>query len=61
VRQHLRSFFKPREGDPVVLKELLKAGRITPVIDRTFPSARLLRRSGMSVSGPPNAKTVITV
>jgi NADPH:quinone reductase-like Zn-dependent oxidoreductase len=40
-------------ADLVVLKELLEAGKLTPVIDRTVPSARLLRRSAMSASGPP--------
>jgi hypothetical protein len=37
VRQRLRAFFsKPRGADLVVLKELLEAGKVTPVIDRTF-------------------------
>jgi len=38
VGQRLRSFFsKPRGADLVVLKELIEAGKVTPVIDRTFP------------------------
>jgi NADPH:quinone reductase-like Zn-dependent oxidoreductase len=38
VGQRLRSFFsKPRGADLVVLKELVEAGKLTPVIDRTFP------------------------
>jgi hypothetical protein len=57
VGQRLRSFFsKPKGPDLVVLQEFLEAGKLTPVIDRTFPSARPLRRSGMSASGPPKAK-----
>jgi NADPH:quinone reductase-like Zn-dependent oxidoreductase len=38
VRQRLRSFLsKPRGADLVVLKELIEAGKVMPVIDRTFP------------------------
>jgi hypothetical protein len=57
VRQRLRSFFsKPKREDLVVLKELIEAGEVTPVIDRTFPLTAALRRSGMSASGPPKGK-----
>jgi NADPH:quinone reductase-like Zn-dependent oxidoreductase len=38
VGQRLRSFLsKPRGADLVVLKDLIDAGKITPVIDRAFP------------------------
>jgi hypothetical protein len=57
VGQRPRSFLsKPKRADLVVLHELLEAGKLTPVIDRTFPSARLLRRSRMSERSPPKAK-----
>jgi NADPH:quinone reductase-like Zn-dependent oxidoreductase len=62
VGQRLRSFFsKPRGADLVVLQELLEAGKLTPVIDRTFPlreAAEAIRYVGeRSTQG----KTVITV
>jgi NADPH:quinone reductase-like Zn-dependent oxidoreductase len=62
VGQRLRSFFsKPRGADLVVLQELLEAGKVIPVIDRTFPlteAAEAIRYVGeRSTQG----KTVITV
>jgi NADPH:quinone reductase-like Zn-dependent oxidoreductase len=62
VGQRLRSFFsKPKGADLVVLKELLEAGKITPVIDRTFPlseTAEAIRYVGQNST---QGKTVITV
>jgi NADPH:quinone reductase-like Zn-dependent oxidoreductase len=62
VGQRLRSFLsKPREADLVVLNELIEAGKIRPVIDRTFPlnaAPEAIRYVGeQSTQG----KTVITV
>ena len=62
VGQRLRSFFsKPTGADLVVLQELLEAGKVIPVIDRTFPlteAAEAIRYVGeRSTQG----KTVITV
>ena len=62
VGQRLRSFFsKPKREDLVVLKELIEAGKVTPVIDRTFPlnaAPEAIRHVGeRSTQG----KTVITV
>ena len=62
VRQRLRSFLsKPTREDLVVLKELVEAGKVTPVIDRTFPlnaAPEVIRYVGeRSTQG----KTVITV
>jgi NADPH:quinone reductase-like Zn-dependent oxidoreductase len=62
VGQRLRSFLsKPREQDLVVLQELLEAGKLTPVIDRTFPlseTAEAIRYVGEKST---QGKTVITV
>jgi NADPH:quinone reductase-like Zn-dependent oxidoreductase len=62
VGQRLRSFFsKPRGADLDVLKELIEAGKVTPVLDRTFPlnaAPEAIRYVGeQSTQG----KTVITV
>jgi NADPH:quinone reductase-like Zn-dependent oxidoreductase len=62
VGQRLRPFLsKPRGADLVVLQELLEAGTLTPVIDRTFPlnaAPEAIRYVGeRSTQG----KTVITV
>jgi len=62
VGQRLRSFLsKPQGADLVVLKELLEAGKVTPVIDRTFP----LRETAEAISyvgeRSTQGKTVITV
>jgi NADPH:quinone reductase-like Zn-dependent oxidoreductase len=62
VGQRLRWFLsKPRGADLVVLKEFIEAGKVTPVIDRTFPlreTAEAIRYVGeRSTQG----KTVITV
>jgi NADPH:quinone reductase-like Zn-dependent oxidoreductase len=38
VRHRLRAFFsQPKKADLAVLKELIEARKITPVVDRTFP------------------------
>jgi hypothetical protein len=36
----------PRQEDLQTLRELLKAGKVTPLIDRTFPLAEVPRPSG---------------
>jgi NADPH:quinone reductase-like Zn-dependent oxidoreductase len=55
ARQRLRSFFsKPQGADLVVLKDLIEAGKVTPVIDRTFPLnatvGSMVRRASMTDS-----------
>jgi NADPH:quinone reductase-like Zn-dependent oxidoreductase len=62
VGQRLRSFFsKPRGADLVVLQELLEAGKITPVIDRTFPLSETPEAIRYVGERSTQGKTVITV
>jgi NADPH:quinone reductase-like Zn-dependent oxidoreductase len=62
VGQRLRSFFsKPRGADLVVLKELIEAGKVTPVIDRTFPLAETPEAIRYVGEQSTQGKTVITV
>ena len=38
VRQRLRGFLsQPKKEDLAVLKNFIEAGKVTPVIDRTYP------------------------
>jgi NADPH:quinone reductase-like Zn-dependent oxidoreductase len=62
VGQRLRSFVSnPRGADLVVLKELLEAGKITPVIDRTFPLSETPEAIRYVGERSTQGKTVITV
>ena len=62
VRQRLRSFLsKPKRTDLVVLKELIEAGEITPVIDRTFPLNETPEAIRYVGERSTQGKTVITV
>jgi NADPH:quinone reductase-like Zn-dependent oxidoreductase len=62
VGQRLRSFFsKPKGADLVVLKELLEAGKLTPVIDRTFPLRETPEAIRYVGEKSTQGKTVITV
>jgi NADPH:quinone reductase-like Zn-dependent oxidoreductase len=62
VGQRLRSFFsKPKGADLVVLKELLEAGKLTPVIDRSFPLRETPEAIRYVGEQSTQGKTVITV
>jgi NADPH:quinone reductase-like Zn-dependent oxidoreductase len=62
VGQRLRSFLsKPRGADLVVLQELLEAGKLTPVIDRTFPLSEAAEAIRYVGERSTQGKTVITV
>jgi hypothetical protein len=46
VSQKLGTFVAKANGkDLVVLTELIEAGKVTPVVDKAYPSARSQRRS----------------
>jgi NADPH:quinone reductase-like Zn-dependent oxidoreductase len=62
VRQRLRSFLsKPKRADLVVLQELIEAGKVTPVIDRTFPLRETPEAIRYVGERSTQGKTVITV
>jgi NADPH:quinone reductase-like Zn-dependent oxidoreductase len=62
VGQRLRSFLsKPRGADLVVLKDLIDAGKITPVIDRAFPLSETPEAIRYVGERSTQGKTVITV
>jgi NADPH:quinone reductase-like Zn-dependent oxidoreductase len=61
------SYLHPFRGakDPgdrlVILKELIEAGKITPVIDRTFPLSEVPEAIRYLETGQPRGKVVITM
>jgi NADPH:quinone reductase-like Zn-dependent oxidoreductase len=62
VRQRLRPFVsKERREDLVVLKELIEAGNLTPVIDRTYPLSEAPAAIRYLQEGHARGKVVITV
>ena len=62
MRQRLVFFIAlPDEDDLPTLHELLKAGKITPVIDRTYPLSEVPEAIGYLEKGHAPAKVVITI
>jgi NADPH:quinone reductase-like Zn-dependent oxidoreductase len=62
ARQRLRPFVsKERSEDLVVLKELIEAGKVTPVIDRTYPLGDAPEAIRYLEAGHARGKIVITV
>jgi NADPH:quinone reductase-like Zn-dependent oxidoreductase len=62
VGQRLWSFLsKPKRADLVVLQELLEAGKLAPVIDRTFPLSETPEAIRYVGERSTQGKTVITV
>ena len=61
-RQKLVSYIaKHSNADLVALKELIEAGKVTPIIDRTFPLREVPEAVRYLGEGHPRAKVVITV
>jgi NADPH:quinone reductase-like Zn-dependent oxidoreductase len=62
ARQQLRPLVsKERREDLVVLKELIEAGKVTPVIDRTYPLGEAPEAIRYLEAGHARGKIVITV
>jgi NADPH:quinone reductase-like Zn-dependent oxidoreductase len=62
VRQQGRPFIAtPNNEDLVVLKELIESGKVTPVIDRTYPLSETPEAIGYLGEGHARGKVVITV
>jgi NADPH:quinone reductase-like Zn-dependent oxidoreductase len=62
VSQKLRGLIaKPKGEDLVVLKELIEAGKVTPVIDTTYPLSEVPEAIRHLEQGHARGKVVITV
>jgi NADPH:quinone reductase-like Zn-dependent oxidoreductase len=62
VGQRLRMLSsKPGQADLQVLRELLEAGKLTPVIGRTYPLGEVPEAIRQMVEGHGGGKIVITV
>lgn len=61
-KQPVRFFIaRPSRDDLLVLKELIEAGKVTPVIDRTYPFAETPDAVRRVESGDARGKVVITL
>jgi NADPH:quinone reductase-like Zn-dependent oxidoreductase len=62
VSQSMRFFVSmPSNEDLVALKELVQSGKVTPVIDRTYPLSETAEAFGYLGEGHARGKVVITV
>jgi NADPH:quinone reductase-like Zn-dependent oxidoreductase len=62
VRQSLRPFLsKENNNDLVHLKELIESGKVTPVIDRTYPLSKSADALAYVAEGHARGKVAITV
>ena len=62
VSHRLRPFLvSPKLEDLLVLKELIEAGKVTPVIDRTYPLSEASQAIGHVGGGHSQGKVAVTV
>jgi len=62
VRQQGRPFVSmPNKEDLATLKELVEAGKVTPVIDRTYPLSQTPEAMAHVGEGHAQGKTIVTV
>ena len=62
VSQKMTTFTaKENKEDLVVLKELIEAGKVTPVIDRTYPLSEVPGAIRYLEEGHARGKVVITI
>jgi NADPH:quinone reductase-like Zn-dependent oxidoreductase len=62
VSHRLRPFLvSPKSEDLIALKELIEAGKVTPVIDRTYPLSETPQAVGHVGGGHARGKVVLTV
>lgn len=62
VGQKLGTFIsKENHEDMIVLKELIESGKVTPVIDRTYPLSQVPEAIGFLEGGRARGKLVVTV
>lgn len=62
VGQKLRAFIsRETKDDLLALKELVEAGRLTPVIDRTYPLAETADAIRHIAEGHARGKVVVTL
>jgi NADPH:quinone reductase-like Zn-dependent oxidoreductase len=52
---------KPNEEDLLTLSELLEAGKVTPVVDRTYPLSETPEAMRYLEEGHARGKVVVTV
>ena len=62
VSQKLRPFLvSPKVEDLIVLKELIEAGKVTPIVDRTYPLGEVPEAVGHVGGGHARGKIAVTV